>query len=280
MKHSVVLMDARHQAAFPMPGAELVFFNAPFNRGKLAKIQQAHLWSPPGERLEALPEMLREMRGLKSLSIGPGSIAPSIMDGLEDGLLPQGIEALSIHLGTGTLVWPSVVRPNLRTLYVDVPVRFDASSFPVLRNLSIYPDKSLKNLRQVLGSPLEELNLLNVPVGEEIFDILASSAGCLKRPGLLGGTKLKSLDGLEKLVHLEAVREKNLSSLADIRALSRLGDLEVLDIQYCKKIVSIETINDLATLRELKIVGCGKLGLEQIEAKINSLQKKTVGATA
>lgn len=88
------------------------------------------------------------------------------------------------------------------------------------------------NLRQVLASPLEELNLLNVPVGEEIFDILASSAGCLKRLGLLGGTKLKSLDGLEKLFNLEAVRLKNLSPLADIRALSGLGDLNVLDIQY------------------------------------------------
>ncbi|WP_295516619.1 hypothetical protein [uncultured Stenotrophomonas sp.] len=75
------------------------------------------------------------------------------------------------------------------------------------------------------------------------------------------------------------MRLKNLSPLADIRALSGLGDLNVLDIQYCKKTAIIETINDLAKLRELKIVGCGKLGLEQMEAKINSLQKKMVGAT-
>jgi len=262
MKHGVVLMDARHQAAFPTPDAELVFFNAPFNCDKLARIQRAHLWSPPGDKLWALPEILREMRGLKSLSIGPGSIAPSIMDGLEDGRLPQGIEALSIHLGTGTLVWPSVVLPNLRTLYVDVPVRFDASSFPMLRVLPIYPDRSLKNLRQALALPLE-LNLLNVPVADEIFDALSSSADGLESLGLLGGTKLKSLDGIEKLAHLEAVRLKNLSSLADIRALSRLGHLKMLDIQYCKRIANIEIINDLAALRELRIVGCGRLGLEK-----------------
>lgn len=279
MKHSVVLMDARHQTAFPTPDAELVFFNAPFSCDKLAKIRQAHLWSPPGDKLEALPEILREMRGLKSLSIGPGSIAPSIMDGLEDGLLPEGIEALSIHLGTGTLVWPSVVLPNLRTLYVDVPVRFDASSFPMLRVLSIYPDRSLKNLRLALALPLQELNLLNVPVADEIFDALSSSAGGLERLGLLGGTKLKSLDGIEKLAHLEAVRLKNLSSLADIRALSSLGYLKMLDIQYCKRIANIEIINDLAALRELKIVGCGKLGLEKVDAKISSLRSTTVGAT-
>lgn len=72
---------------------------------------------------------------------------------------------------------------------------------------------------------------------------------------------------------------KNLSSLADIRALSRLGHLEMLDIQYCKRITNIEIINDLAALRELKIVGCGKLGLDKIDAKIISLQRKTVGAT-
>jgi hypothetical protein len=47
MKHSVVLMDARHQTAFPTPDAELVFFNAPFNCDELARIHQAHLWSPP-----------------------------------------------------------------------------------------------------------------------------------------------------------------------------------------------------------------------------------------
>jgi len=202
------------------------------------------------------------------------------MDGLEDGRLPEGIEALSIHLGAGNLVWPSVVLPNLRTLYVDVPVRIDASSFPMLRVLSIYPDRSLKNLRQALALPLDELNLLNVPVADEIFDVLSSSAGGLERLGLLGGTKLKSLDGLEKLAHLEAVRLKNLSSLADIRALSRLGHLKMLDIQYCKRIANIEVINDLAALRELKIVGCGKLGLERVDAKISSLQKRTVGATA
>lgn len=133
----VVLMHGRHEAAFPTPGAELVFFNAPFNTERLARIEQVHLWSPPGDKLEALPEILREMRGLKTLSIGPGSIAPSIMDGLEEGLLPESIGALSIHLGTGTLAWPGVVLPNLRTLYVDVPVRFDTSSFPALKVLSL-----------------------------------------------------------------------------------------------------------------------------------------------
>jgi hypothetical protein len=103
MNKKVVLMHGRHEAGFPTPGAELVFFNAPFNTERLARIEQVHLWSPPGDKLEALPEILREMRGLKTLSIGPGSIAPSIMDGLEEGLLPESIEALSIHLGTGTL---------------------------------------------------------------------------------------------------------------------------------------------------------------------------------
>ncbi len=144
---------------------------------------------------------------------------------------------------------------------------------------SVYPDRPLKNLRLALALALQELNLLNVPVADEIFDALSSSAGGLERLGLLGGTKLKSLDRIEKLAHLEAVRLKNLSSLADIRALSRLGHLKMLDIQYCKRIANIEIINDLAALRELRIVGCGRLGLEKIEAKIISLQSKTIGAT-
>ncbi|MBH1664203.1 hypothetical protein ABE543_01935 [Stenotrophomonas sp. TWI169] len=275
----VVLMHGRHEAAFPTPGAELVFFNAPFNTERLARIEQVHLWSPPDDKLEALPEILREMRGLKTLSIGPGSIAPSIMDGLEEGLLPESIGALSIHLGTGTLAWPGVVLPNLRTLYVDVPVRFDTSSFPALKVLSLYPDRSLKNLRQALALPLEELNILNVPVDGEIFNILSASAGGLERLGLLGGTKLKSLDGIETLAALTSVWLKNLSSLTDIRALVGLEQLRKLDIQYCKKIANIEVINDLSALRELTLVGCGKVGLKKIQAKIESLQKRTIGAT-
>lgn len=201
------------------------------------------------------------------------------MDSLEEGLLPEGIEALSIHLGVGTLAWPGVVLSKLRTLYVDVPVRFDASSFPALKSLSIYPDKSLKNLRQALALPLEELNLLNVSEGSEIFNMLSTLAGGLERLGLLGGTKLRSLDGIEALARLRSVWLKNLSSLDDIRALAGLEHLQRLDVQYCKKIANIEVINDLFALRELTIVGCGKVGLEKIEAKIKSLKKSTVGGT-
>lgn len=272
-------MHGRHQAEFPTPGAELVFFNAPFNTEKLSRIESAHLWSPPGDKLEVLPEILKKMQGLKALSIGPGSIAPSIMDSLQEGLLPEGLEALSIHLGLGTLAWPGVVLPKLRTLYVDVPVRFDASSFPALNALSIYPDKSLKNIRQALDLPLDELNLLNVPAGSEIFTVLSTQAGSLERLGLLGGTKLRSLDGVEALTGLRSVWLKNLSSLDGIRALVGLEHLQRLDVQYCKRIANIEVINDLSALRELTIVGCGKLGLEKIQAKIKSLQKSTIGGT-
>jgi len=95
----------------------------------------------------------------------------------------------------------------------------------------------------------------------------------------LGGTKLKSLDGIETLAALTSVWLKNLSSLTDIRALVGLEQLKKLDIQYCKKIANIEVINDLSALRELTLVGCGKVGLKKIQAKIESLQKRTIGAT-
>lgn len=152
-------------------------------------------------------------------------------------------------------------------------------SFPALKVLSLYPDKSLRNLRQALALPLEELNILNVPVDGEIFNILSASVGGLERLGLLGGSKLKSLDGIETLAALTSVWLKNLSSLTDIQALTGLEQLQKLDIQYCKKMANIEVINDLSALRELTLVGCGKVGLERIQAKIESLQKRTIGAT-
>lgn len=109
--------------------------------------------------------------------------------------------------------------------------------------------------------------------------MLSTLAGGLEHLGLLGGTKLRSLAGVEALAGLQSVWLKNLSSLDDIRALAGLEHLQRLDVQYCKRIANIEVINDLFALRELTIVGCGKVGLEKIEAKIKSLQKSTVGGT-
>ena len=224
-----------------------------------------------------LPEIISAMTNLRALSIGPGRMLPTVVTGLRQGDLPESLEELSVHIGDRTLVWPEVVVPNLQTLYVGEPFRFKNEHFPQLRALSLYPQRSLNNVRQALELPLEELNLLNVPVDEEIFRLVEPVG--LRRLGLIGGRTLTSLTGISALPRLESLRLKNLTSLGDISELSALQQLEIVNIQYCKKITGIAAINDLPRLRRLTLVGCGNVGLEKIEAKLTTLEWVNTGAT-
>lgn len=202
---------------------------------------------------------------------------PTIVTELRQGDLPESLEELSVHISERTLVWPDVVVPNLKTLYVGEPFRFKSEHFPRLRALSLYPQRSLSNVRQALELPLEELNLLNVPTDEEIFRLVEPVG--LRRLGLIGGRTLTSLTGISALPQLESLRLKNLTALGDISELAALQQLEILNIQYCKKITGVAAVNDLPLLRRLTLVGCGNIGLTTIEAKMSTLEWANTGAT-
>ena len=64
--------------------------------------------------------------------------------------------------------------------------------------------------------------------------------------------------------------------LSELAALKRL---EILSLQYCKKIIGIAAINELPRLRRVTLVGCGHIGLETIEAKLATLEWANTGAT-
>lgn len=272
-----MLMHSAHQGTFDVPDRELVFFDQPVDAGRLSRIADAHLWAPHGSPIDRLPEVIAGMTGLRRLSIGPGDVSPAIVAELRQGDLPERLEELLVHTGQSALVWPDVVVPSLTTLYVDGPFRFDTSCFPGLRNLSIFPQRSLNNVRQALTLPLEELNLLKVPIDEEVFR-LVEPAG-LRRLGLIGGRTLRSLTGISGLPQLESLRLKNLTSLGEIAELSALQRLEILNIQYCKQITGIAAIAELPALRELTLVGCGNVGLSAIEQKLSTLEWVNTGAT-
>ncbi|MFT4397925.1 hypothetical protein ACLTEW_23650 [Gordonia lacunae] len=68
-------------------------------------------------------------------------------------------------------------------------------------------------------------------------------------------------------------------SPGDISELAALQQLEVVNIQYCKKITGTAAVNDLPRLRRLTLVGCGRIGLEKIEAKLSTLEWANTGAT-
>ena len=275
-KRTMVLHSA-HREQFDVPDRDLVFYDQHYDAEKLSRITDVHLWSPLDGPIDRLPEIITAMTGLKALSIGPGRVLPTVVTELRQGDLPESLEDLSVHIGDRTLVWPDVVVPNLKSLYVGEPFRFKNEHFPRLRALSLYPQRSLNNVRQALELPLEELNLLNVPTDEEIFRLVEPVG--LRRLGLIGGRTLTSITGISVLPQLESLRLKNLTALGDISELAALQQLEVLNIQYCKKIVGIAAVNDLPRLRRLTLVGCGTIGLETIEAKSSTLEWANTGAT-
>lgn len=277
MSKRTMVLHSAHQEQFDVPDGDLVFYDQRYDAEQLSHVTDVHLWSPLEGPIDRLPEIITAMTSLKSLSIGPGRVLPTIVTELQQGDLPESLEKLSVHISDRALAWPDVVVPNLHTLYVGQPFRFKNEHFPRLRAVSLYPQRSLNNVRQALELPLEELNLLNVPTDEEIFRLVEPVG--LRRLGLIGGRTLTSLTGISALPKLESLRLKNLTSLGDISELAALQQLEIANIQYCKKITGIAAINDLPRLRKLTLVGCGNVGLETIEAKLSTLEWANTGAT-
>lgn len=257
---------------------ELVFFDEPILPERLAQIRTAQLWAPRGDRLERLPEVIGDMANLTSLTVSSGSSEPTLVSEIRAGDLPESVEELRLLDEYGrTLTWPEVLLPRLTTLFVSDVFRFDVSAFPRLRIASLKPDRTQANLREALRLPLDELNVLNVSSDERIFEIL--SACPLRRLGLLSGTKLTSLDGIQALPNLESLRLKNLRALSDISALRELPELTHLDIQYCRKIRGVKVLADLTSLEHLTVVGCGDLGLAGVRETIDRIPRTTIGAT-
>ena len=279
MTDDVVLLRGRNASGVFGPERELVFFDEPILPERLAQIRIVQLWAPHDGRLERLPEVIGEMENLTSLTISGGSSEPSLLTEMRAGDLPESLEELRVLDDYGrVLTWPDVVLPRLTTLYVSDAFRFDVSAFPRLRSLSLKPDRAQANLREALRLPLDELNVLNVSLDERIFEIV--SVRQLRHLGLLSGTKLASLDGIQALPTLESLRLKNLRALSDISALRELPELTRLDIQYCRKIRGIEVLAELTSLERVTLVGCGDLGLARVQDVVNRMPLNTIGATS
>lgn len=272
-----LLMHSR-QAAQAHGSDQVIFHDAPPDAATLTTIEYVHLWAPPLDPVEEVPALIAQLPSLTHLSIGPGNIQGSVVKNLRADMLPASLRHLSIFDCPGSYTWSAGPMPRLESLEVNVPIRFKAEDFPALRSLSILPDKQGKLLDQALRLPLAELNLFNVPFDATLFDRIAALP--LVSLGLMSGRSLQTLAGIERLSGLRSLRLKNQGVLETIRPIAALPALEWLNIQYCKKITDIDALEELPGLRELTLVGCGNIGLGELEAKLRTqLQRSNIAAT-
>lgn len=272
-----LLMHSR-QAAQAHGSDQVLFYDAPPDAATLATIEYVHLWAPPLDPVQAVPDLVAQLPSLTHLSIGPGNIQASVVKNLRADMLPASLRHLSIFDCPGSYTWSAGPMPRLESLEVNVPMRFKAEDFPALRSLSILPDKQGKLLDQALRLPLAELNLFNVPFDAALFDRIAALP--LVSLGLMSGRSLQMLAGIERLSGLRSLRLKNQGVLETIRPIAALPALESLNIQYCKKIADIDVLEELSGLQDLTLVGCGNIGLGGLEAKLHArLQHSNIAAT-
>ncbi|MDZ5614608.1 leucine-rich repeat domain-containing protein [Achromobacter xylosoxidans] len=250
-----LLMHSR-QAAQAHGSDQILFHDAPPDATTLATIEYVHLWAPPLDPVQQLPDLISRFPSLTHLSIGPGNIQASVVKNLRAEMLPASLRHLSIFDCPGAYTWSAGPMPQLESLEVNVPMRFKAEDFPALKSLSMLPDKAGKLLDQALRLPLQELNLFNVPFDESLFGRIAALP--LVSLGLMAGRTLKTLDGIEQLSGLRSLRLKNQQALEAIRSVSALPMLQSIDIQYCKQIADISIIGELDALQKKTLIACGK----------------------
>ncbi|MFE0840934.1 leucine-rich repeat domain-containing protein [Achromobacter insolitus] len=272
------VMHSRQLPQVPNPDDRIVLYDAPPDAATLASIEDAHLWAPHGDPLRELPSLIAQLPSLVHLSIGPGAIAADILTALHADMLPASLRHLSIHPESGTYHWQGGPMPGLESLTVNATLRFDPEDFPALISLSTVPDRRGALLDHAMRLSLMELNLWTVPFDSSLFDRIAGLP--LLALGLLAGREMKTLSGIEQLSQLRSLRLKNQGMLQTIAPIAMLPDLERLDIQYCKRIEDIGVLDALPQLKELTLVGCGDVGLGQLEQALRArVPRANIAAT-
>jgi len=251
------------QAAQFSSEAPTLFYDAPPDAGTLARIRSLHLWAPPLAKVTEVPALVARLPHLVQLSIGPGNVEPALIGRLRAEMFPPSLRHLTLLPGQGNHAWKGGAMPQLLSLFVDRPLRFEPADFVGLQSLAVVPDARGAVLDRALQLPLREFDLLDVPFDEALFARLAPLP--LEAFGLVGGRRLASLDGMEALGGLRALRMKNQHALQRIGAIAGLPRLAQLDIQYCTKITDIATLGELDGLERLTLVGCRAIGLGGLE---------------
>lgn len=157
-----------------------------------------------------------------------------------------GIRSLDLHSGSG--------RVDLSTLTSLTELGLSWRRGVLLPGA----ESGLQRLR-ISGFKSEDKSLASLPAYED-----------LRYLELVRGN-LVSLDGIERYRRLEHLSLAYVSSLSCLGAMDQLP-LQILEMENCRKAVSVESISRCASLRKLRLSGCGSIKSAKFVDALGSLE--------
>lgn len=216
-----------------------------------------------------IPESLHLFSNLEYLRL-PKKYIPQ----LRQGDIPDSVRVLEI-IGEGTVTFPGKLAfPQVERLAgIPTALKFTRYNFPHLRHLTLRLD-SRRTMLPVLAQ-LDRLETLGISPNHDgaVFEALAGTHLTVLA---LGSGQIRTLDGLERLQSLVAVRVTNMDKLENIESLVKLPGLAEVEISWCANLSNYEALLALPALEHLSIFGCKKFDPNKYEAKLKSLPLKTL----
>lgn len=105
---------------------QVLFHDPPPDAATLATVENIHLWAPPLDLVQEIPDLITRLPSLTHLSIGPGNIQALVVKNLRADMLPGSLRHLSIFDYPRSYTWPAGPMQRLESLEVNVPMQFKA----------------------------------------------------------------------------------------------------------------------------------------------------------
>lgn len=138
---------------------------------------------------------------------------------------------------------------------------FRRSNLPNARSLELRIDKKRKVIRSILE--YDVLDLLSLTPASEDIDLKALASLGLCTLKLYSGNRA-TLAGIGDLQSLRGVWIQDMAKLQDVSELRRLHNLELLVVNYCKRIANIEEIASLPNLRRVLVFSSNLTGVRKL----------------
>ncbi|MCF2910369.1 hypothetical protein L1285_18815 [Pseudoalteromonas sp. DL2-H2.2] len=164
---------------------------------------------------------------------------------------------------------------NLEVLYLECPrlkIGFNASRLCNLKDVRIDWKPCLKNIAE--SSSIKVL-LLSGFKEESLTDFLPLN---ISRLDLIRPSKLKTLDGLEKLSQLNSISLYQCRKLESIDAIASLS-LSSIEIEGCKQVKGLSKLLTLSGLESLVIENCANIESISGISTLSKLQKLRIAST-